>query len=355
MQTGSYVYNLVVTYLPDYLVLFYQINYFVTVLLTDLPTCPPVCFQEQLRKYILEGSNAIFTNLPHPRVLTKYDHAYVLPSECVADLLAHGRIDSRGKNSPVQSLAESFKANLLADRDKAFGAKSIFLSLWSDDFDPNYSTKNNRGSIWIMTLCVQTIKSGNPTIDCVYPIAMGDKDADHREITGLLLDDIKELEATLERKPKVMWNGHTKKNEAVSCHLIALVQDQPERRKFNGLLAGGKGPHARFGWWVPMSQFVDNINPCDVCRDLLAKNYPGDQTWIPNRGCPDCHCWMADHESMKCDPGEPYPTCEMPSGEKLLAIRYSNWHSGKTFQCLLTYLTPFPNCFSHMLSPTKPE
>ena len=51
--------------------------------------------KQQLRSVICEGQKSVITNLPHPEVHALGDHAYVLPSECVADLMAH--------DSPTQS------------------------------------------------------------------------------------------------------------------------------------------------------------------------------------------------------------------------------------------------------------
>ena len=44
----------------------------------------------ELSSYFLRGKHSIFLNLLHPRVLTMEDHAYCLPSECLAHFMAHG-------------------------------------------------------------------------------------------------------------------------------------------------------------------------------------------------------------------------------------------------------------------------
>jgi hypothetical protein len=132
--------------------------------------------KQQLRSIICKGKNSMILNLPHPEVRTSNDHAYVLPSECVADLLAHGNVDfNHGRTiHQVQSLAKSRLAKQIIEKNDQFQCKSIFLSFWSDDFEPNYS-KGNRGSMWICTLTVQTANSGTPRINNVYPLAVGPK------------------------------------------------------------------------------------------------------------------------------------------------------------------------------------
>ena len=65
--------------------------------------------KQLLRSQYREGKNAIFPNLPHPKVRTVADHTYLLPSECVADLMAHGNIDLEPKKSinSIQALPQS--------------------------------------------------------------------------------------------------------------------------------------------------------------------------------------------------------------------------------------------------------
>ena len=109
----------------------------------------------------------------------------------------------------------------------------------SDDFEPNYSLKGNRGSVWTMTLTMQTRKSGNPTMSHIYPIAVGAKGEDHDGVVKITLDDIKAL-ACKEGQPALeMCNAKTQCSEKVSAHLICMVQDQPERRGFNALATCG--------------------------------------------------------------------------------------------------------------------
>ena len=175
--------------------------------------------KQELRAIICEGTRSVIENLPHPEVKTLNDHAYVLPSECVADLLAHGTADfNHGRTiHEVQSLAESRLAKEISGKNDQFQCKSIFMSFWSDDFEPNYS-KGNRGSVWICTLTVQTSNSGTPRINNVYPLAVGPKGSCHQNIVKLLLDDMKKmerLEGTV--SSVVMFDG--KKNQTCRYRL----------------------------------------------------------------------------------------------------------------------------------------
>jgi len=186
--------------------------------------------KQQLRSIICKGKRCLILNLPHPEVRTLNDHAYILPSECVADLLAHGTIDfNHGRTiHQVQSLAESRVAKQIIEKNDQFQCKSIFLSFWSDDFEPNYS-KGNRGSVWICTLTVQTADSGTPRINNVYPLAVGPKGSCHQNVVRLLLDDMKKMER-LEGNVSsiVMYDG--KKNRMCRYRLTSSVLPKINRK-----------------------------------------------------------------------------------------------------------------------------
>ena len=137
--------------------------------------------KQLLRSQLCEGQYAVYPNLPHPKVRMVTDHGYILPSECVADLMPHGNFDLEPKKSinEMQTIPHSplCKHHEAEDGEEC---RSITSSLWSDDFVPNYS-KGNRGSVWLMTLTIQSTESGNPTMLQVYPIAAGPKGKDHQQ------------------------------------------------------------------------------------------------------------------------------------------------------------------------------
>ena len=83
--------------------------------------------KERIRVTICEGKNCIRTNLPHPKIYTDIKvHAYLKPSECVADCLAHGLLDGRSSAQEYESLSESPLARAIIEKNKARGIRSIF-------------------------------------------------------------------------------------------------------------------------------------------------------------------------------------------------------------------------------------
>ena len=150
--------------------------------------------KESLRSIFYEGKFSLKENLPHPTVHTNVkDHVYLLPSECVADSMAHQVLD--GRDTPTnscRSLSKNSLAIKIHQQNTMHGIRSIFLSLWCDDFEPNYQ-KSNRGSVWVMTLTIKCPTSGVPTVEHVYPIAVGPKKSDHYDLMEVIWKDILSL------------------------------------------------------------------------------------------------------------------------------------------------------------------
>ena len=103
---------------------------------------PPTTHKE-LRSYFKKGKDAIFVNLPHPKVYVFEDHAYCRPIECVEDFLAHG-YDPNTKKADycVQSLLQSHHGKYLHEKSISCNGTFVSASLWMDDFEPNYSKKS---------------------------------------------------------------------------------------------------------------------------------------------------------------------------------------------------------------------
>ena len=138
--------------------------------------------------------------------------------------------------TPIQTLGQSTIAQSLHQANQSEKFESLFLSLWSDDFEPNYS-KTNRGSVWIMTLTIHPPTNQFPNKKMVYPIAVGPKGKSHHKVIEKIMDDIRQMNREHHREnPLCLYNHSTKSIVKLSVHLICVTQDQPERRGFCGLL-----------------------------------------------------------------------------------------------------------------------
>lgn len=267
--------------------------------------------KELLRSIFVEGKHALKENIPHPEICDDVDlHAYILPSECIADCMAHGALEGLHSKKEVQYqlLPNSKTAARLAQADQS--ARPIFLSLWCDDFEPNYSIKAGRGSVWLLTLTIESRESGTPTVRHVYPVACGPKGSDHNKVIQIIMEDIKGL-----RQGTKVLNGHRRELEVVKCYLLSWAMDQPENRGCNGLLLGGSTSFARFRHAVDISQLQEQIRPCRLCFQGLLKP-KGNEFWTDRQQCNLCNNWMA-HGDMQYLPPDSYPEEKLEEGRKL--------------------------------------
>ena len=132
-------------------------------------------------------------NLPHPQVHCDANHAHCLPSECIADFLAHNnKFPPKKKSHQVQSMFDSPIAKTIHIKNNSHGCKTMPVHMWSNDFEPKCS-KTNRGSVWIALLTVETFKFQCSSFLNVCPLAVGEKDRDHQVILSRILLDLKAL------------------------------------------------------------------------------------------------------------------------------------------------------------------
>lgn len=263
--------------------------------------------KEEMRTRLLSGKFALFQNLPHPQVHSYDSHAYVMPTECLADFMAHGLADMSVSRSDQalqeQPLPHSTKAREILETNRERGVRTIFGSVWSDGFDPNTKLKN-RGSAWVMTLTLETEVTGAVTIRNVYPLVVGKEVDDHRRVTRLIWEDFSSLTSTQDRDI-LMYCGREKREVKVSLHILAVSQDQPERRESTALLRGNSTYHARFGYCVNVKQIAKQMRPCVFCMGSM-KSVLGDTLWEP-QACDHCLNWMANEEKVFFGVEQDYP------------------------------------------------
>ena len=94
----------------------------------------------------------------------------------------------------------------------------------------------------------------------------------------------------------VMYDGTTSQNVPLSCDLVAISQDQPERREFSGLLGGGSTLHRRYGWIIDIGQVEDRIRPCNTCQKEMESNL--EEEWHPAQ-CDECLNWLIHPSQVK--------------------------------------------------------
>jgi hypothetical protein len=302
----------------------------------------PITDPALLRSTFIKGKCAYLPNLPRPQARDCVAHSYCLPSECVQNSLAFGHdLDEVAAPAsplaptlyPLAKLALTPSCRKLFDINQTAGAGrdndicdvpvrdihiDLWMSEWSDDFEPNDSIKGNRGSVWIKTLTVAPDPDSRHKHQHTYPIAIGHKSADHEEVERLLKEDFLKL-GTLDGI--VMYSKKYQGLVRVRAKILVSLMDQPERRGANCLMGGGSTYHGRFGYSAPWAKFLDVLPPCDSCR---AKLFDFSTDWsVPD--CDDCTNWAyyPDHPLLRFEPPEdlylPWATTEGEMEQQILS------------------------------------
>ena len=180
---------------------------------TKIPTC-----MKEIRNFYVRGKNAILPNLPKPSVSVIGTHAYVSLKDCMANILGHGLdldiIISADRSTYVSLLSECQVAKEIyanSTKNELFSSKPLclYITEWSDAFEPSSCTKNNRGSCWIKTVTISPTVLEMHNMTCTYPIAIGKDGDDHGTVEQQFAN---ELQAFREGIAVPFYYGKIKKN-----------------------------------------------------------------------------------------------------------------------------------------------
>jgi hypothetical protein len=230
----------------------------------------PICIipksYDDLRKLYLDGELAITKHIPIPLVQQVMDHSYVSLLDCVADFLIRKDYiiknisdwESYIKKSSLENDMQLFVSNRViqiindakerlsvSSLDKTLPIVPLFISFWSDDFDPNKSIKSNRQSVWIKTATIFTMNDDGEKIKVTYPLSLSVKGLNHEQVEALY---VKELEQLRSEKLIVMYSRSHNSVVYVHADLFCVLNDQPERRNNLNLANGNSSHHGRFGY-----------------------------------------------------------------------------------------------------------
>ncbi len=295
----------------------------------------PLITPNLIRMNLFESTTALFNIMPHPPLFKCRDHAYTLYSDICQDALGKGYdldyipIPTEGGSPleyPLRDITSTrqcktlFNINDHMNGDLPLHFVDLWLIEWSDDADPNSSIKNNRGSMWFKSCTVSPTRDMIHSLSHTYPLAMGHKNADHEHVGRLLKEDLVRLGA---KEGIPMYSKKHGGIVLVRARLFACLQDQPERRGENYLMAGNSDLHRRFGYSFPWHKFKDVLRPCVNCRALLLdESLPWE--------CPDCDdctnfALHNTHPLLAYDAPEYFPF-PLKEGERLqpMALTYSS-------------------------------
>lgn len=263
---------------------------------------PIVSRRGDIRRVYTEQAHSIVQNLPHPPPRIDIDgHAYVSIIDCLRDFFGHGKStiavisdkSSDHDGEAVRHTSQSKRArDILANAkevysDKMFDPICSYLIFWSDDFEPN-AMKSGRGGAWIKTMTIATTKENGHKINNTYVIAIGKKKCNHDAIEQRIINDLDLLKSgTL----PPFYVGPMKKSVHMHFELMATLQDQPERRSANHLMAGNSTYAARWGVTADHKFLHDVLKACNRCVQVMVERFVDGEWDLPVPDCGHCLNW----------------------------------------------------------------
>ena len=297
------------------------------------PVCPLASNYADLRRIYIDGLDAISKNVPTPIASMKEQHSYVSLIDCVSDFMIRKdnllfNIDDWDNIINDSKLAKDMhifccekttdivnnaKSRInIAMLERTLPTIPLFITFWSDDFDPNKSVKNNRQSVWIKTVTIFTMGKNGEKIQGTYVLSLSLKKLDHNVVETLFLNDLEKL-----RKGKLLMMYSRSNRSLVYIHadIFCVMNDQPERRFNLDLSNGNSSLHGCFGLLLDCKKVKDYIRSCDQCQKsilLEATTNKFQKKWRSKK-CKKCTAWLYNIESklLHYEPDQQYPLSMM--------------------------------------------
>ena len=255
-------------------------------LICDLPTNTP-----DMRRYYMDAKSSVSNNVPRPLCKMLNNHSIVSIIDCISDCIAHGecsiisydnliqlsevttnsKYDSLCNSIVLKSIINNTKQRMLSQSiDDHFPIINVFVILWSDDFEPNNSIKSNRQSAWIITCTLIIIQNDYQLFKSTYPLSIGYKGHLHKESYKAIFNDLKYLNSG---KFIVMYSGYYQSPVYIHAELLAVVNDQPERRSSLALSGGNSTFHSRFSYSCDYTKTKLPIVSCTDCYNNIENEF----------------------------------------------------------------------------------
>ena len=221
---------------------------------------------------------------------------------------------STSKNKRITHISDSNIANEVMNRvvkaNPNVVRDDIVVVLgtqWSDDFEPNGSSKSNRGSAWMKTLTFISDTNTKNDIMNTYPLSIDLKYSSHDCIEEHF---IKECNDLCSGKNNIFYCSRRSKNLRVYFKIIASLGDQPERRSMNYIMLGNSTHSSRYGYTANVGVISRYLPPCDNCFAGMKK----DMYYLQqDMNCIHCVNWnlMSTSSLLTYGPPKNYPNEKM--------------------------------------------
>ena len=305
------------------------------------PICKLPTSYSDIRRMYIDGEGSITRNVPIPNIVIVGNHSYVSLLDCVADFLIrrdnliseindwNTTLHENNINHDMHLFScERVKeilneANLRINNamiQNTLKLVPIFITIWSDDFDPNKSIKSNRQSVWIKTVTIFSMNNKCEKIKITYPISLSLKKTNNINIESKFLEELNQL-----RQGKLLVMYSRSHNSLVYVHgnIFSVMNDQPERRTNLTLANGNSKVHGRFGLLLDCAQVQNYIRSCKACSESIideAMDIQKESYKWRSRNCIICTGWLFNMKSklLHYEPDKQFPSIYLSNNTNTL-------------------------------------
>ena len=265
----------------------------------EVPNSPKL--YKDIRSQITSGKRALVNNLPYPWWEMHRSVAYLSIMDAVQDFLAYGfeydPICPPKEDGVVRTPGESKFAQAILRRAKLAHRGRIpdvvlYLILWEDDYEANGSKKNTGHTAYQKNLTISPTQSRVHPGAYTYPLVLGPKNAkqDYEEVQRKHNAELQQLQG--DRLNHFYHLASPTGRVSVHAEVLAVMGDQPARRKAHHLLAANGRIHGRFGYIMDHFGIWEKMPSCPRCRDRLKRD-------LDLGTCSDCISWDSKDMARK--------------------------------------------------------
>ena len=306
---------------------------------------PPLDIYD-INMFYFSRKTSLYKNIPCPKVFCRNNHACVSIKDIITHVFAFGlEIDGMVLNSSLsfndnsligpkkgvsickqsKIIRENVRSRLRSHR-QSVSPLIVYVTLWSDDFEPNNVIKHKRKS-WLKTITIAPPEYSKVSHHYTYIIAIGSSNYDHEPIHSFFWDELKDLQ-----KVNYIYSSLCGRNIPIVVETMAICADRPERSSMNKMLSHNGLTTSRWKYSCIIKE-PNKFKSCKSCVNKTIKilycKLKGQPTnSIQNIPCNLCSHWNFGNRLMRFSPSEKYPKKQhrlSPPAPKYRSIASSNF------------------------------
>ena len=273
-------------------------------------------FRSMITNHTNTNSIKSILPIPHIHYHENSEHSFSRPTELIAMMMFMPPIQSVNAGVCPRYYSTASSHSFLQKRSqipayylsyqKTIPSILVYITIWSDGWDPNQSTKSNRHPVWTATgtmIFVELGEPDDPYFANTVLMGVGPGKESHEQFFEMMVNEKETKWETIDGSliPHLFYSKHHKCEVHVFISIGVALQDNPERRGCANLLQGNSNTHGIFGVSCDFKNLSVPFAACDECQVGLedyvrAGNFEHPST---NFNCQKCLGWSLDKLCME--------------------------------------------------------